>query len=100
MSTVTAHAPTETPSPSSTSSPSAPPSSHPHAAVGDLGDVSMKGTLKRMRDAARKSGAPSYEERIRSLEKLERVLVKRKDDVAQAISRDFGNRSPHESMVS
>jgi coniferyl-aldehyde dehydrogenase len=56
-------------------------------------------TLRRMKDAQRKSGAPTYEERIATLEKLERAVVKRKTAIAEAISRDFGNRSRHESMV-
>jgi len=60
----------------------------------------LRATLERMKAAARKSGAPSYEERIRSLEKLERALVSRKDAIAEAVSRDFGNRSRHESLVS
>jgi coniferyl-aldehyde dehydrogenase len=56
--------------------------------------------LRRMKDAQRKSGAPTYEERVASLEKLERALLARKGAIADAISRDFGNRSRHESMVS
>jgi coniferyl-aldehyde dehydrogenase len=53
-----------------------------------------------MKEAQRKSGAPTYEERIASLEKLERALLTRKNAIADTISRDFGNRSRHESMVS
>jgi len=56
--------------------------------------------LRRMKEAQRKSGAPTYEARIESLEKLERALLARKGAIADAISRDFGNRSRHESMVS
>ena len=43
---------------------------------------------------------PSYEDRIKSFEKLEKALLARKNAIAEAISRDFGNRSKHESMVS
>jgi coniferyl-aldehyde dehydrogenase len=60
----------------------------------------LRATLERMKAAARKSGAPSYEERIRSLEKLEQALVSRKNAIADAVSRDFGNRSRHETLVS
>jgi coniferyl-aldehyde dehydrogenase len=60
----------------------------------------LAGTLERFKAAHRKSGPPSYDERIRSLEKLERVLLTRKNAIVDAISRDFGNRSRHESMVS
>ncbi len=60
----------------------------------------LTATLRRMKDAQRRSGAPPYEDRIRSLEKLERVLAARKNAIVEAISRDFGNRSKHESLVS
>jgi acyl-CoA reductase-like NAD-dependent aldehyde dehydrogenase len=53
-----------------------------------------------MKAAHRRSGAPSYEDRLASLEKLEQALLKKKSAIAEAISRDFGNRSRHESMVS
>jgi coniferyl-aldehyde dehydrogenase len=61
---------------------------------------SLDATLSGMKEAQRKSGAPSYEDRLRSLERLERALLKRKASIAEAISRDFGNRSRHETMVS
>ena len=61
---------------------------------------SLEATLASMKAAQRKSGAPSYEDRLRSLERLERALLTRKGAIAEAISRDFGNRSRHESMVS
>jgi coniferyl-aldehyde dehydrogenase len=56
-------------------------------------------TLARMRTAARQAGVPSYESRIESLDKLARALRKRKDGIALAIARDFGNRSKHETYV-
>ena len=66
---------------------------------GTTGD-SLAGTLARMKAAYRKAGAPTYEERIAALDKLERAIVARKGAIADAISRDFGNRSKHESLVS
>jgi coniferyl-aldehyde dehydrogenase len=59
----------------------------------------LDATLARIRAAARDAGVPTYDERIESLEKLERALRKRKDAIAQAIARDFGNRSKHETFV-
>ncbi len=59
----------------------------------------LQATLAGMKDAQRRGGAPSYEDRLRTLEKLERALLARKGAIADAISRDFGNRSRHESMV-
>jgi coniferyl-aldehyde dehydrogenase len=52
-----------------------------------------------MQAAQRKSGAPSYEERIERIEKLEAALIRKKGVLADAISRDFGNRSKHESLI-
>jgi coniferyl-aldehyde dehydrogenase len=60
---------------------------------------SLDATLRSMREAQRKSGAPTLEDRIRSLEKLERAVVSRKAAIVEAIGRDFGNRSKHESLV-
>src|SRR5580693_5917961 len=59
----------------------------------------LNAVLVRLKDAARIQGAPAYEARIESLEKLERALLKRKDALAQAIARDFGQRSRHETFV-
>ncbi|HEX3346265.1 MAG TPA: aldehyde dehydrogenase family protein, partial [Polyangiaceae bacterium] len=61
---------------------------------------SLDRVLAKMKERGRKNGAPTYDERIASLEKLERAIVARKGAIADAISRDFGNRSKHESMVS
>jgi coniferyl-aldehyde dehydrogenase len=52
-----------------------------------------------MKDAQRKAGAPSLEDRLATLEKLERTLVARQTAIADAISRDFGHRSTHESLM-
>jgi coniferyl-aldehyde dehydrogenase len=60
---------------------------------------SLGASLAKMKERARKNGAPTYEERIASLEKLERALLARKGAIAEAISRDFGNRSKHETLV-
>ncbi|HXN32640.1 MAG TPA: coniferyl aldehyde dehydrogenase, partial [Polyangiaceae bacterium] len=46
-----------------------------------------------------KRGAPSCDERIRALDRLERALLGRKRAIAAAISRDFGNRSIHETLA-
>ena len=61
---------------------------------------SLDALLSRMKEGHRKAGAPSHAERIASLEKLERALLARKGAIADAISRDFGHRSKHESLVS
>jgi coniferyl-aldehyde dehydrogenase len=59
----------------------------------------LEAALARIRAAARKAGTPDYEARIDALEKLERAIRKRKEPIAQAIARDFGNRSKHETYM-
>jgi coniferyl-aldehyde dehydrogenase len=72
---------------------------HPEETQKAPGAQDLHGVLRRMRDAARTQGAPDYEARIESLEKLERALHKRKEAIGRAIARDFGNRSRHETYV-
>src|SRR3954470_3242014 len=63
------------------------------------GSPDMLGMLKQMKAAQRKSGAPTYDQRIEALEKLEAILHAKKDAIADAVSKDFGNRSRHETLV-
>src|SRR5271166_172227 len=55
--------------------------------------------LAAMKAAARQAGIPTYDERVASLDKLERALLKNKDGIAKAIASDFGHRSRHETFV-
>jgi coniferyl-aldehyde dehydrogenase len=55
--------------------------------------------LARIKAAQRKEGTPTASERLSSLDRLERALLDRKDALAEAISRDFGNRSKHETAA-
>jgi coniferyl-aldehyde dehydrogenase len=60
----------------------------------------MQETLRAMRNTARaKRIAPSLEERLQDLEKLEQQILKYKDEVATTISADFGNRSKYETFI-
>ncbi|MCU0686521.1 MAG: coniferyl aldehyde dehydrogenase [Polyangiaceae bacterium] len=59
----------------------------------------LAAVFEAQRAAQRRDGAPSYEERIDSLERLERDIVRHREDIAKAVSADFGNRSRHESLV-
>ena len=59
----------------------------------------MLAQLRRMQLAQRRAGAPTYDQRIASLEKLEAALHAKKHAIADAINRDFGNRSRHETLV-
>ncbi len=62
--------------------------------------LDMTGTLARLRAAQRKHPLPDYDTRIDNLDRLEKVLLKHKDDAIRAISADFGNRSKHETLIS
>ena len=59
----------------------------------------LRDTLAGMKLAARARGTPTSEERIESLDKLERALLARKDAIVTAASRDFGHRSKHETLL-
>jgi coniferyl-aldehyde dehydrogenase len=60
----------------------------------------MQETLRAMRKTARaRRIAPSLEERLQDLEKLEQQILKYKDDFSTSISADFGNRSKHETLL-
>ena len=61
--------------------------------------VELGAVLAKLKAAQRKAGAPDYDTRIEHLDKLEKVLLSRKHDIAKAISMDFGSRSRHESLV-
>ncbi len=60
---------------------------------------SLSATLATLKAAQRKQGAPSYEKRIAHLDALRKALVSRKEEIARAISADFGGRSRIESLV-
>jgi coniferyl-aldehyde dehydrogenase len=55
--------------------------------------------LQLQRQAYLENPYPSYEERRDNLLKLEQILVDNQDAIAQAISKDFGNRAIEESKL-
>jgi coniferyl-aldehyde dehydrogenase len=70
------------------------PASPPPSGVDGLRD-----TLEGMKRAARARGTPTSEQRIESLDRLERALLSRKDAIVTAASTDFGHRSKHETLT-
>ncbi len=58
-----------------------------------------KELLARMRDAHGRDPFPGLERRLLGLERLARVLIRRQGDIAEAVSRDFGGRSRHETLI-
>jgi len=55
--------------------------------------------FRRQKEAVLNNPPFSLEERRDNLRKLEAVLVKHQDAIAEAISKDFGNRSIHETKI-
>ena len=60
---------------------------------------SLKDILEMQRAAFLREGAPSLTHRKSALEKLRRLMLEYKQDLIEAISSDFGNRSHHESLM-
>jgi len=80
-----------------TTLPSHPPPSQQQALTDATHDP--RTTLLRMQAAQQKAGTPSYEQRVDGLDKLDAALRARQDDIVEAISRDFGHRSRHETLL-
>src|SRR5262249_33789090 len=71
-----------------------------HSAGGNPSPAQDPGKLlETMKRACRSKGAPPYQARMVPLADLGRAVLAHKDDIARAISADFGHRSPHESFV-
>jgi len=51
------------------------------------------------REACLRQPYPDYAERVRNLDRLERLILDHTDDIAQAIARDFGHRSAVETKL-
>ncbi|HLT37525.1 MAG TPA: coniferyl aldehyde dehydrogenase [Enhygromyxa sp.] len=58
----------------------------------------LQATLERMRAAFLREGPPSLRQRREHLDKLRAMVVDNQDRICAAISEDFGNRSPQESL--
>ena len=65
----------------------------PHTAASDLAP-----TLQRLR-AGWQAAAPDFRQRRDDLQRLRAALKRRMDEMAAAISADFGHRSVHESRI-
>ena len=59
----------------------------------------MQQTFVRMRAAFRREMMPSHATRIDRLARLARMTKRHAQDIIDAISADFGNRSPHETLI-
>jgi len=64
----------------------------------DAAIARMHELLDRQRKAHIKDGPPSYDQRIERLDRLIGLLVDHKDEICNAISKDFGHRSPDQTL--
>jgi len=62
-------------------------------------DVSMRTTFESMRAASRSETPWTYEERMDRLERFASAVKGRQDEMIEAITRDFGNRSSRETKI-
>lgn len=62
-------------------------------------DSELVKILDKQREAFLREGAPSAAHRIAAIDKIHRSLIEHKQDILEAISKDFGNRSHHESLM-
>jgi coniferyl-aldehyde dehydrogenase len=59
----------------------------------------MRRVFDRMRAASRRETAPGYAKRADRLHRLARMTRRHAQDLIDAISADFGSRSPHETLI-
>lgn len=74
---------------------------NPAAQVVPLGDAASRAQeiFKRQKAACLNNPPSSVEGRRAVLQKLENVLIRHQDAIAEAVSRDFGNRSIQETKI-
>ncbi|MFU8291135.1 coniferyl aldehyde dehydrogenase [Pseudomonas aeruginosa] len=59
----------------------------------------LERTLLLQRASFQRDGAPSLAQRRADLKKLRRAILDQRDEIAEAISADFGHRSRHETAI-
>lgn len=59
----------------------------------------LRGILDRQKAAFIQRGIPSYKERINTLNTLKAALGEYRTQIVEAVSSDFGHRSPHETLA-
>jgi coniferyl-aldehyde dehydrogenase len=61
--------------------------------------AAMRQAFDRMRAASRRDTTPSHATRADRLRRLAQMTKRHAQDIIDAISADFGNRSPHETLI-
>ena len=62
-------------------------------------EVDLEADLARLRAGYERDRNPSLAARIKNLDRLEAAIMKRRQDIADAISNDFGTRSVHATSL-
>jgi coniferyl-aldehyde dehydrogenase len=62
-------------------------------------DSDLRGQLERLRRAQRDEGATTLDQRLTLLRRLEQVLLRDRERVAEALMSDFGVRARHETLM-
>jgi coniferyl-aldehyde dehydrogenase len=70
-----------------------------HPGSHEFSDEQMREILRRQRAAQISSGPPSIELRIDRLDRAIGSIVDHQDEIVEALSSDFGSRSPEESLM-
>jgi len=65
----------------------------------DIEDNAERLIYERQRKAYKANPYPSYVERKANLDKLEKMMVDNQEAIAEAISKDFGNRAHQETQL-
>ena len=71
----------------------------PHQSIQDTIKAELDTCLQMQREAYLADPAPGLEQRKKDLQNLARMLGDNREAIAEAISKDYGNRSYHETML-
>ncbi|MDB4930120.1 MAG: Aldehyde dehydrogenase [Myxococcaceae bacterium] len=66
---------------------------------GEPDPARLRALFDPMHRASRHGTTRTYEQRIGDLDRLSAAMLRRQDDIARAISEDFGHRSRHETLI-
>jgi len=68
------------------------------AAVTDISSR-IQQVFDKQRKASRQNAYPDLNTRLQNLDKLHKILTENQEAIASAVSEDFGNRSPQETLI-
>ncbi len=75
------------------------PSGQIRQRLASAADQRLSGAFLRLRDGWKRDGGLTVQRRCDALDELARLLVKYQQPLVEAVSQDFGHRSPHETRL-